>query len=321
VTYPDEVRDEPRLRHPEHQMLAEVLQGLRQSPKRVHPKFFYDEYGSALFEEICEQPEYYIPDTEIALLHALKTEFIALAPQVDVLIEFGSGASKKVRTLLEDIRPKSYLGIDISRDFLEAATLQLAADYPWLDVSGVCADLCQPLTLPNLPTDNKLGFYPGSSIGNFEPADAIALLRNMAGVLGPGGSLLIGVDLKKDPAVLNRAYNDRAGVTERFNKNLLTRLNNELEANFKPDNFRHLAFYNAQLGRIEMHLESLVQQTVALGEVSFTLAEGERIHTESSHKYSLEEFQQLARRAGLNPRKSWTDQDKLFSLHWLQVNA
>lgn len=306
--------------HPElEDFLDEVLRGLASTPKRLSPKFFYDQRGSELFERICQLPEYYPTRTEIGILQACGPELARLVGSASVLIELGSGASRKVRLLLEQLRPRAYIGVDISRDFLLQATHSLAQDYPWIEVHAFCADLCLPITLAHPPKGQRLAFYPGSSIGNFEPEEAETFLRNLCPLLGPGGGLVIGVDLKKDPARLHAAYNDTAGVTAAFNLNLLLRLQRELGADLNAGGFRHKAFFNEALGRIEMHLESLRSQVVRIGGRKFTFAEGERLHTENSYKYSIEEFQALASRAGLTPVQTWTDAESLFSVHYLTV--
>ncbi len=308
--------------HPGAASLREaVLAGLARSPKSIPPKFFYDERGSRLFEAICELPEYYPTRTEVGILSRVAGEIAALASAECLLVELGSGASKKVRLLLEALRPAAYLGIDISRDFLLDSTRRLARDYPWLRVHAACADFSQPLRLDYCPTHlRRLGFFPGSSIGNFEPAEAEAFLRRLRDLLGPDGGLLIGVDLKKDPALLHAAYNDRQGVTAQFNLNLLLRIRDELDADLDPDGFAHRAFYQPDLGRIEMHLESRRAQRLRIEERVFGFAAGETIHTENSYKYSVAEFQALARRAGYQPHRVWTDPQELFSLHWLAMD-
>lgn len=295
-----------------------VLRGLSTRPRRIPPKFFYDRRGSELFEAICRQPEYYPTRTELGILRSCAREVAQLIGTGCELIEFGSGASRKVRLLLEVLRPAVYAGLDISRDFLLASTRRLARDYPWLEVHAVCADLHEPLAFSSLPgTEPRLGFYPGSSIGNFEPAEACRFLSNLGTVLGPGGALLIGVDLDKEEHILNAAYNDAAGVTAAFNLNLLARMQRELRAGVNLAAFRHRAFYNPDAGRVEMHLVSSRAQYLRLDNIRFEFAAGEGIHTENSYKYSLEQFQALAREAGYVPVRHWTDPDRLFSVHLL----
>jgi dimethylhistidine N-methyltransferase len=301
-------------------MQDEVLDGLAAHPRRIAPKFFYDERGSRLFDEICRLPEYYPTRTETAILRDCADEVAALAGPGCTLVELGSGASEKVRLLLDRVRPRHYVGVDISRDFLLQATAQLARDYPWLEVHAACADFANDLDLRLGPeTTRKLAFFPGSTIGNFEPDEAVTFLKRVRRFLRPDGGLLVGVDLKKNPAVLHRAYNDDAGVTAAFNLNLLHRLRAELGAELDPDGFEHLALYNAMRGRIEMHLVSRGAQMVRLLGQRFRFEDGERIHTENSYKYSVEEFHALAGRAGLAARRVWTDADRLFSVHFLEV--
>lgn len=297
----------------------EVLRGLTARPKRLPPKFFYDWRGSELFEQICQQPEYYPTRTEIGILQACGPDLARLAGPASVLIELGSGASRKVRLLLERLRPRACIGVDISREFLRQATRRLARDYPWIEVHAFCADLSRPLTLSCLPPGQRLAFYPGSSIGNFEPEEAVAFMRNLGLLLGSGGALVIGVDLKKDPALLYAAYNDAAGMTAAFNLNLLHRLQRELSAELNTGSFHHKAFYNEAQGRIEMYLESLRPQTIRIEDRLFPFEAGERLHTENSYKYTVTEFQALARRAGFMPAQVWTDAQAFFSVHYLRV--
>jgi len=298
----------------------EVLQGLAAQPKVIPPKFFYDERGSQLFDAICELPEYYPTRTEIAILQAQAHEIAELAGPECLLLELGSGASKKVRLLLDALRPSAYLGVDISKDFLLHATSRLAADYPWLDVHAACIDFSQALHLSYCPTDfKKLAFFPGSSLGNFVPAEAIAFLRRLNALLQPDGALLIGMDLKKDPALLHAAYNDAQGVTAAFNLNLLERIRNELDTDLDPRQFNHYAFYNPAQGRVEMHLVSDRAQQVRVEDQHFDFATGESIHTESSYKYAAQEFQALASQAGFKAEQVWTDAQQLFSVHYLTL--
>lgn len=258
---------------------------------------------------------------EVAILRQYRQEIAARLSGTGTLIEYGSGSSAKVRILLEVLPDlASYVPVDISRQHLLAAAGALAADYPNLQVIAVCDDYTRPL---RLPVDQRAGrraiFFPGSSIGNLEPEEAQALLHSALGFLRQGDGFLVGVDLKKAPATLHAAYNDAQGVTAAFNLNVLRRLNDELGTDFALTNFAHLAFYNADDGRIEMHLRSLSAQTVHIDGESIHFRPGETIHTENSHKYSVPEFQELALVAGLVPRQCWTDPEGLFSLHCLQV--
>ncbi len=309
--------------HPAHaDFFSEVLDGLQRQPRCISPKFFYDERGSELFDAICRTDEYYLTRTEQQLLQRHAADIAALIGERCLLIEPGSGNSEKVRLLLDELKPAAYLPMDISRDFLYQSAGQLARDYPWLQVHATCVDFTAPLSLPWCPADTqRLIFFPGSSIGNFDPQQAELFLSNLRGVAGENGSLLIGVDLKKETAVLNAAYNDAQGVTAAFNLNLLHRIRRELGADIQPEQFTHRAFYNDQLGRIEMHLVSQQQQAIRIGDQRFHFATDETIHTESSYKYSVQEFIELAARAGFVSRQVWTDAEALFSLHYFDVKA
>ncbi|MCH4562174.1 MULTISPECIES: L-histidine N(alpha)-methyltransferase [Halomonas] len=296
----------------------EVIAGLGDSPKALSPKYFYDERGSLLFEAICRQPEYYLTRTEEGILAEAAEEIAALVGPESLLVELGSGASRKVRLLLEAMRPSRYLGVDISRDFLLQSTRRLAADYPWLEVHAAWADFSERLHLPaGIEGRRVVAFFPGSSIGNFAPAEAEAFLGRLRQALPPGSGVLIGVDLVKDRRLLEAAYNDAAGVTAAFNLNLLERMRRQLGASVEPANFRHRAFFDAAASRIEMHLVSQCPQTIILDEHRFEFARGETLHTENSCKYSREGFQALARRAGYRSSAVWSDAEGLFSVHYL----
>jgi dimethylhistidine N-methyltransferase len=298
----------------------EVIAGFIKHPRSIPPKYFYDEEGSRLFESICEQPEYYLTRTEIMLLEKHADDIKTLAGSGCYLVEPGSGSCEKVRLLLETLRPTAYVPMDISCEHLKAAAAGIATDYPWLDVHAVCADITRELSLSFIPEQvTPVMFYPGSSIGNFDPDAAVEFLTCLARIAGPGGGLLIGVDLKKDPATLHQAYNDASGVTAAFNLNLLQRANRELDADFDMDAFEHHARYNSAAGRIEMHLTSTCKQTVNINGHSFDFNAGESIHTENSYKYTNNEFRSLAQRAGFTSCAVWTDSDSLFSLHFLRV--
>ena len=298
-----------------------VLAGLGGTPKSLPCKFFYDARGSALFEEICDLPEYYLTRTEIAILGERAGEIAAQIGRHARLIELGSGASIKVRILLEALEaPSAYVPVDISRDHLREAAAQLAADFPELPVVAVCADYTRPFRLPPLPgpRGKRVGFFPGSTIGNFEPEAVVRFLTHCAELLGPEGEMLIGVDLKKAPAILDAAYNDRAGINAAFNLNLLQRINRELGGDLAIDRFAHVAFYNPEKGRIELYIKSLAEQGATIAGQPFRFAEGELIHTENSYKYAIAEFHALARRAGFLPAQTWTDRDELFSVHYFR---
>jgi dimethylhistidine N-methyltransferase len=303
--------------------LAEILRGLRRSPKALSPKFFYDDRGSRLFDRITELPEYYLTRTELSIMQQHIGEIVRLVGPQASLIEFGSGSSTKTRILLEHLdRLAAYVPVDISRDHLVAAAESLAAEFPHIEVLPVAADFTHPfdLPLPKVMPLRNIVYFPGSTIGNFSPDSALGLLEVMHQEAKEDGALLIGVDLKKDKAILERAYNDSAGVTAQFNLNMLRRLNNEFAANFNPGWFRHRAVYKESPGRIEMHLVSKRAQTVAVAGESFHFEEGETIRTECSHKYALDEFAAMAGRAGFSVHTVWTDPDKLFSVQYCLRN-
>lgn len=297
----------------------DMIAGLRAPRKQTKAKYLYDERGAALFEEICELEEYYPTRTELALLGDRAADIAASVGPGATVIEYGSGATVKVRILLDALEaPAAYVPVDISREQLQANARLLAADYPALTVAPICADYTRRLPLPEeLAGGNLLAFFPGSTIGNLMPGEAVDFLAAVAQTVGPGGSLLIGVDLRKDEAVLTAAYNDREGVTAAFNLNLLARANRELGADFDLDAFRHQAIYDARAGRIEMRLYSRRAQQVAIGDARLTFAEGEYILTEVSHKYTLAGFQSLAAGAGWQPKAAWTDPRHWFSVHHL----
>ena len=298
----------------------DVINGLTRQPRCIPPKYFYDQAGSRLFESICEQPEYYPTRTETALLKQYAKEIAAVAGNACHLIEPGSGSCEKVRHLLDAMQPVAYLPLDISCEFLERAAAGIADDYPWLDVHAVCTDITDEVSLPFIPEQaDAVMFYPGSSIGNFDPEDARAFLACLANITGEGGGLLIGVDLKKDPHILDAAYNDANGVTAAFNLNLLQRINRELQGDFDIGSFAHHAFYNSARGRVEMHLISERRQTVNVDGHAFAFNAGDSIHTENSYKYTIDEFQALAQQAGFIPCRVWSDREALFSLHYLRA--
>jgi dimethylhistidine N-methyltransferase len=253
------------------------------------------------------------------LLTRHAAEIAALMGEGVEIVEFGAGSLRKIRILLDAARnPRAYTPLDISGDYLRKVVCSLAADYPALTLRPLVGDFTFPLEIPALPgAAHRAGFFPGSTIGNFKPDAAMALLRRMRSTLG-GGGLLIGVDLVKDPVLLHAAYNDAAGITALFNKNLLIRANRELGADFDPEGFAHYAPYNASAHRIEMYLISLKRQSVSLCGQRFEFAQGEPVHTEDSHKYTIESFREMAARAGFSPRAVWTDTDRLFSVHWLE---
>ena len=295
-----------------------LREGLSQSPKQIPCKYFYDSEGSALFEAICALPEYYQTRTEVALLRRHAGEIAGLIGDSAEIVEFGAGALRKIRILLDALpSAKAYLPIDISGQYLRDVVRLLAGDYPALTLNPVIADFTLPLQLPASLGARRAGFFPGGTIGNFRPAAALALLRRMREQLN-GGGLLIGVDLVKDPAILHAAYNDAAGVTGAFNKNLLARANRELGAGFDLDGFAHYAPYNPHDQRIEMYLVSLKRQSVMVDGEAIEFSAGEAVHTEDSHKYTIDGFREMAARAGFRPRAVWTDDQRVFSIHWLE---
>jgi dimethylhistidine N-methyltransferase len=296
----------------------DVIEGLTRAPKRLPPKYFYDAAGSELFEQITLLPEYYPTRTELGILRGKAKEIASLVPQGAALVEFGAGATTKARLLLESCKFGAYVPVDISGDFLHAQAHALSKDFPALDIYPVTADFTAPFKLPAaVKAMPKVGFFPGSTLGNFEPREARGFLRSARKILGRGAQMIVGVDLEKDERVLHEAYNDAAGVTARFNLNVLVRINAELGGNFDLSAFTHRAIYNRERHRIEMHLISKKAQTVRILSRSFAFRSGESIHTESSYKYSLERFKALARGSGWKPTASWTDVDAMFSVHAL----
>ena len=310
------------LGHARDDFRADVLAGLARAEKQLSAKYFYDARGSKLFDRITELPEYYPTRTELGILRDHADDIAELAGPQTTVVEFGAGSSIKIRLLLDAVDAQAFVPIDISGEHLREAADVLAIDYPGTDVLAVCADFTRPIELPDeVPAENRLGFFPGSTIGNFTPAEAEKFLRQCAALLGPGSGLVIGVDLKKDVQLLHDAYNDAAGVTAAFNLNLLARINRELHGTFDLRAFRHKAFYNEGEGRIEMHIESLCDQTVHVAGAQVPFRNGETIHTENSCKYTVTEFQALAAESGYEPVAVWTDQQKLFSLHYLRATA
>jgi L-histidine N-alpha-methyltransferase len=298
-----------------------VLAGLSQRRRSIPCRFFYDARGSELFEQITALPEYYPTRVETELLSKNADEIAWLVGGDRVVVEFGSGSSRKTSLLLEALRRvHAYVPIDIAGECLDEAATWLKHRHPTLVIEPMIADFTNAVTLPPLARDcHRLGFFSGSTIGNLEHQDAVDFLANAARLLGNEGLFLVGVDLKKSPSILLPAYNDAKGVTAAFNLNLLVRINRELGANFKLDRFAHDAIYNEAAGRIEMHIVSLAEQTVRMLHRNFRFGEGERIHTENSHKYSVSQFQALAKAGGWHPVAAWTDPEGLFSLHLLRL--
>lgn len=291
----------------------DVVAGLSAPQKFLPPKYFYDAAGSRLFARICRLPEYYLTRAELELTRRHLAAIARFAGRGGELIEYGTGEGVKSRLLLRALRPAVYVPIDISRAALDAAARALARRFPQVEIHPVLGDFSRPLEIPLLRKP-RVVYFPGSTIGNLTPEEAHGFLSRSRGV---AARMLVGVDLRKDPTLLHAAYNDAAGVTAAFNLNLLARINRELGADFDLRRWRHYAFYNAALGRIEMHLASTRAQEVALGEHRFRFAAGETIHTENSYKYSLEGFRELAAKAGFRSAKVWTDRRGLFALHGL----
>lgn len=302
----------------------DVLAGLTATPKRLPPKYLYDETGCRLFERITEQPEYYLTRTELDILEQNAPAMAALAPPGAALVEFGTGTARKARILLGAAQSapahafSAYVPVDIAAESLEREADGVRHDFPDLEVLPVAADFMRPFTLPPQVAGRPyVGFFPGSTIGNFEPHEATAFLQSAGEILGKGSVLIVGVDLVKDASVLNAAYNDAAGVTAAFNLNYLVRINRELGASFDLDSFEHHAFFNRAHSRIEMHLASLKRQRVRIDGESVDFRMGETIHTESSYKYTLNGLKALARGAGWQPVAVWTDARNYFSIHAL----
>ena len=299
--------------------LAEILDGLGQPVKQISPKFFYDDAGSKLFDAITELPEYYPTNTELGIMRDNIGEIAALVGEQASLIEFGSGSSRKTRTLLGALpRLAAYVPVDISSDHLMETAEKVKDEFPHIQVLPVVADFTQAFQLPSpdvMPVKNIV-YFPGSTIGNFSSADAAELMRVMHQEAGENGALLIGVDLQKDTTILEHAYNDSAGVTAKFNLNVLRRINREFGGTFDLAGFSHRAVYNEDKGRIEMYLDSVRDQSVQLGGTTFEFAEGESINTELSHKYTLEGFAAMADAAGFRVGKVWMDAEKLFSVQY-----
>lgn len=294
----------------------DVYRGLEKRPASVPPKYFYDAAGSLLFDRITHLPEYYPTRTEIDILSRNASEIADLIGTGNLLVEPGGGSLSKIHILLEGLQPRAYVPMDISRDHLKFAVAELSAAYPWLEIHAACTDFTREMRLPETaPGGTRVAFFPGSSIGNFDQGAAVDFLVSISKLVGPGGYLLIGVDLKKDIRILEAAYNDAAGVTAQFNLNLLSHINRVLDADFDLANWRHKACYNDSAGRIEMHLAGTCDQIVKVGSRGFSFGAGETIHTENSYKYTKEEFTALAARAGFRSVKIWLDDADLFSVH------
>lgn len=303
---------------------ADVLEGLSKPQKTISPKYFYDAEGSAIFDRITRAPEYYVTRTELELMDRIGPEIAALAGPRAVVMEPGAGSSVKVRRLIDALdRPAGYVGMDISGEHVRSACEALAADHADLMIGAVCHDFTQPIDLQALPLPpamhegRRVVFFPGSTIGNFELIDALAVLKTLRGWLREGDALLIGVDLRKDGAVLEAAYDDAGGATADFNRNLIARINRDLDGDIDSSALAYRAHWNPYRSRVEMYLQALADQAFTVAGRDFVLREHETIHTENSHKFTVEIFRDLARRAGFSPQNAWVHETTPFSLHWL----
>jgi dimethylhistidine N-methyltransferase len=304
-----------------HTMLEDVVDGLSQQNKTLPSKYFYDERGSKLFDDICDLDEYYVTRTESAVMQDRIGEIASVIGPDALLVEYGSGSSLKTRLLLRNLnRPAGYVPIDISGDYLSQVGLSLQAEFPQIEVMPVVADFTKSFEIPSLETSEtrRVIYFPGSTIGNFQRSDAKSLLASMAGNAGDDGGVLIGVDLDKDRDVLHAAYNDSKGVTAEFNLNVLRRINDELGGGFNLDHFRHEAKFNNELSCIEMHLVSTRNQTVNVCKYSFQFEENESILTEYSHKYTVDSFAEMASEVGLSMKNVWTDSNGMFAVMYLE---
>jgi dimethylhistidine N-methyltransferase len=308
---------------PDEIFLDDVLTGLSKDSKMLSPKYFYDERGSTLFEEICKTPEYYPTRTEAAMIAEIAAQIVSDVPRHAVLVEFGSGASEKTRLIL-DAAPQItiYVPIDISEQALRQAAWRIESDYAAISVIPLLGDFMQVIALPEETVDRvKIGFFPGSTIGNFTPQEAVHFLRSARRLLGDDSALIVGADLLKDEATLIAAYNDAQGVTANFNKNILVRINRELEADFNLDEFDHLALWNPQCNRIEMHLVSRIDQTVSVAGRAFKFRAGERLHTENSHKFTVDSFSRMACAAGWTIKRSWIGSKPEFGIFSMSASG
>jgi len=302
-------------------VLDEVYRGLSLEEKSISPKFFYDERGSELFDAITDLPEYYVTRTEMGLFEAHMEEIATLVDDNICVIEYGNGSTKKIRKVLDVLKPVAYVPVDISEEYMLSNAKVLVQDFPQLKVFPVCADITQSFKLPSQVEKQKpLGFYPGSSIGNFEPVRAVDFLRRVHTTIGEGGYFLIGVDAKKDISILEAAYNDAQGVTARFNLNALVHLNEKVGANFDVEQFEHYSRYNSELGCIQMFLRSKVEQKVKIDGKELSFGKGELVHTENSYKYTKEEFWSLSQSAGFECLNTWQDSKQWFSLYLLRAS-
>ena len=308
----------------DNDFLNDVIEGLSQNPKTLKPKYFYDNRGAQLFTEICTTPEYYPTRTEIKILNQNAEDIASQIGDNTALIEYGSGALEKIKILLDFLNePVGLIPVDISEDQLFESAKNLENLYPDLEILPVAADFTKPIPIPEFshPPKRFVAFFPGSTIGNFEPDIAIQFLEGVTKTIGLDGLLLIGFDLKKDIETLLAAYDDQRGITSSFNKNLLSRINDELGGNFNLDTFEHVARYNENKGRIEMHLKSTTEQTVLINKELFEFLEGETIHTENCYKFTKESFTAMSSKAGLYPVKTWTDDQNLFAVMLLRTTS
>lgn len=310
------------LRPPASRFRDEAVDGLSRHPKELPCKYFYDERGSLLFDRICDLPEYYLTRTELAITRRHAAAMAQMFGPDCLLIEYGSGSSLKTPLLIERLQdPAGYVPVDISREHLHVSAVGLARQFPGLPISPVWTDFTRPFELPDqfAHAARRVVYFPGSTIGNFDPESAVTLMRGIGQVVGPGGGLLIGVDLRKPAAQVEPAYNDLAGVTAAFNLNLLVRINRELGADFEIKAFEHCAFFNERQSRIEMHLVSRRPQVVRIGRTAIEFTSGESIRTECSYKYSRDVFRSIAASAGFEIRQIWMDDDELFSVQYLTL--
>ena len=300
-----------------------VLEGLSLPQKTISPKFLYDERGSKIFDKICDTPEYYVTRTEIALLNDIQEELNSLVEPGAAVAEYGCGSSIKIKALLSALpEPSHYIAIDISKSHLIATAKEIALDYSNISVGAICADFMEPIDWPEsayFESIKRFAFFPGSTVGNLQPSEAIQFLKYVRHLVGDEGTFLIGVDMKKDAGVFNQAYNDAEGHTADFNLNLLHRMKNELGADIDISKFSHKAFYNEKLGRVEMHLISDAEQVIKIDSLEFSFEKGESIHTECSYKYSISEFSELAKKSGFSLLKNWSDKRDFFSIYLMKA--
>lgn len=301
----------------DQEFLTDVIHGLSQKKKALQCKYFYDERGSQLFDEICELEEYYLTRTERKIMVENAHEMAQQLGSEIMLVEFGSGSSVKTKVLLDALEsPVAYVPLDISEEHLIKTAKQLQNNYPGIEILPLVADFTKPFELPEAsrPPSHSAVFFPGSTIGNFMPTDVMTMLQAIATILGPDGGMLIGIDLQKDPSIIEAAYNDAKGVTDQFNLNVLHRVNRELGGDFDVDQFKHEAFYNTEMGRVEIYVVSQCEQTVTIADNQFEFGDGERVFTEHSHKYTIDGFVELASQAGFSLHKHWTDEQQLFAV-------